>query len=69
MKSSPKFAAQLSPTANIPKLLSIDDAKGIAGNMAGILAATLSSTIELCDKQYVKLESILTRSWMNIFME
>ena len=57
MKSSPKFAHQLSKTTSMPKyLLSIDDAKGIAGNMAGILAATLSSTIELCDKQYVKLE-------------
>lgn len=42
----------------------------VLGNLAGILAATLSSLIEVCDRQYVKLDStVLTKDWLKLFME
>jgi len=37
----------------------------IAGRLSGTLAAALSSVIDLCDKQYVKLDHILTKDWCN----
>lgn len=43
--------------------------KTIAGNLGGILAATLSSVIDVCDKQYVRLEEILTKEWYRLFMQ
>ena len=46
-----------------------DEATQIAGDLSGILAATLSQTVDLCDKQYVRLEQVLNKPWLRHFMQ
>ena len=41
----------------------MDSETKIAGRLSGTLVDALNSIIDLCDMQYVKLESILTKDW------
>lgn len=49
-------------------MFNLDDSRTIAGNMAGILAATLSSIINECDELYVQIDQILSKKWTKLFM-
>ena len=37
-------------------------------NVAGMLSTTLCSMIDLCDSQYVRLDAIITKTWLKDLM-
>lgn len=37
----------------------------LTANLTGMASTTLCSLIELCDSQYVQLDSVLTKQWFN----
>ena len=40
----------------------------IAANLAGMMSTTLCSMIDVCDSQYVRLDTILTKQWLKDLM-
>ena len=40
----------------------------ICANLAGMMSTTLCSMIDVCDSQYVRLDTILTKQWLKDLM-